>query len=165
MRENCRQKRHNDDKHRHENENAEIAHDRFQVGPRGTQNRLKIALGSLPGTPWRPRSSKGTSEAFSTCPGIVPGSPRQHPGGARRVPRGGPERQEERPGALRGDQNRRRGASGTQKSEFLACAALAHRLRSNDSTIFVDFWVFRKMQKRSNVLRLPVKIKVRHFAL
>ena len=78
---------------------AEIAPNRFQGDSRGTQNRLKIAPRSLPGTPWRPRSSQGPSGAFSTCPGIFPGSSRQRPCSARRVPKGGPERQEERPGA------------------------------------------------------------------
>ena len=145
--------------------NAEIAQNRFQGNPRGTQNRLKIAPRSLPGTPWRPRSSQGPSGAFSTCPGIVLGLSRQRPGSARRVPKPGPGRQEERPGALRGGQNRCRGASGSEKSEFFACAALAHRLRSDYSTMFVDFRIFRKTQKRSNVLRLPIKIKVQHFAL
>ena len=99
--------------------NAEIAQNRFQGDPRGTQNRLKIAPRSLPGTPWRPRSSQGPSGAFSTCPGIVLGSSRQRPGSARRVPKPGPGRQEERPGALRGGQNRCRGISGSKKSEFL----------------------------------------------
>ena len=145
--------------------NAQIAPNHFQGDPWGTQNRLKIAPRSLPGIPWRPRSSQGPSGAFSTCPGIVLGSFRQHPGSAQRVPKPGPGRQEERPGALRGGQKRCRGGSASEKSEFFACATLAHRLRSDCVTIFADFRIFLKMQKRSNVLRLPVKIKVRHFAL
>ena len=108
-----------------------------------------------------PKRSQHAPRSSRDRPSSIPGAPGESPGAAPSVRKSG----RERPGALRGDQNRRRGASGTQKSEFFACAALAHRLRSDYSTIFIDFRIFRKMQKCSNVLRLPVKIKVRHFAL
>ena len=47
----------------------------------------------------------------------------------------------------------------------MARAAFLHRVRSGFSPIFIDCRPFRKMQKRSDVPRMPVKIKVQPFAL
>ena len=43
--------------------------------------------------------------------------------------------------------------------------AFVHRLQSGFSPILIDYRPFRKMQKRSDVPRMPVKIKVQPSAL
>ena len=62
--------------------NAEIALKRFQGYPWGTQNRLKIAPGSLPGT-LAPKKLPGTIRSVLDMPrdrpGIVPAAFRERP--------------------------------------------------------------------------------------
>ena len=108
--------------------NAIIAHNHFQGAQK---NHLK----SLPGASWASRGAQGAPRDHLERSRHAPGSSRDRPGSIPGAPgespRAGPSVRKsarERPGALRGDQNRRRGASGSQKSEFFACAALTERL-------------------------------------
>ena len=96
-------------------------------------------LGSVLG---RPRRALGAS-------GDSPRAPRDARKGAR-----------ERPGAFRGDQNRRQVASRSEKNVFFSRGSFAQRRRSDFSTIFIAFWFFRKVSKPSKVPHLPAKTEV-----
>ena len=93
----------------------------------GTQNRLKIASGTLSG---HPVASKSVPKASRERLGSVPERPRRAAGasgGSPRVPRDARKGALERLGARRGDQNRRQVASGNKKFELSWHGSLADR--------------------------------------
>ena len=111
---------------------------------------------------------KSVPKASPERPGSVPERPRRAPGvpeGSPRAPRDARNDALERPGARRGDQNRRQVASGSGKIEFSSCSSFAKHRRSDFSSIFVDFRFFCEVCEPLKVLRLPVKTEVRLFAL
>ena len=72
---------------------------------------------------------------------------------------------QERSGEVRGDENRRRVASASEKIEFFSIGSFAQRRRTDFSTTFVSFGFFCKVCEPSKVLRLLAKTEVRPFAL
>ena len=124
--------------------------------PQESQNRVKIARGTLSG---HPVASKSVPKASRECLGSVPERPRRAAGasgGSARLPRDARNGTLERLGARRRDQNRRQVASGTEKIEFSSRFAFARHRRSDVSSIFVDFCFFRKVRNVCFVPRLPV---------
>ena len=71
----------------------------------------------------------------------------------------------ERPGARRGDQNRRQIASGSEKTELFLRGAFAKHRWSDAPTIFDDFRLRCKVGEPLKVLRLLAKTKVRPLSL
>ena len=133
--------------------------------PRGTQNRFKIAPGTLSG---QPVACKSVPKASQERLGSVPERPRRAPGvpgGSPRAPCGARKGALERPGARRGDQNRRQVASGSGKIEFSSRCAFAKHRRSDCSSILDDFRFFCKVCEPLKVLHLSAKTEVRPFAL
>ena len=127
---------------------------------RGTQNRLRTGPGSLSG---RPVATKSIPMASRERLGSVLGRPRRAlgaSGDSPRAPRDARKGARERPGAPRGDQNRRQVASRSEKIDFFSRGSFAQRRRSDFSTIFIDFRFFRKVSEPSEVLRLPAKTEV-----
>ena len=118
--------------------------------PRGTQNRLKIASGTLSG---HPVACKSVPKASRERLGSVPERPRRAPGvpgGSPRAPRDAIKGALERPGARRGDQNRRQVASGSEKIEFFSHGSFAQAFRSDDS--FHDFGQFSVFSQNAKSL-------------
>ena len=80
---------------------------RSREGSWGTQNRVKIAPGTLSGGLVAPKSvPKASRERRRSVSGRPRGDPRA-PGGFPRAPRDAKKTGQERPGARRGDRNRR----------------------------------------------------------
>ena len=107
-----------------------------QETPRGTQNRLKIASGTLSG---HPVASKSVPKASRERLGSVLERPRRAPGvpgGSPRAPRDARKGALERLGARRGDQNRRQVASGNKKFELSWHGSLADRFSVDFRSIF-----------------------------
>ena len=107
--------------------------------PRGTQNRLKIAPGTLSG---HPVASKSVPKASRERLGSVLERPRRAPGvpgGSPRAPRDARKGALERLGARRGDQNRRQVASGNKKFELSWHGSLADRFSVDFRPIFDRF--------------------------
>ena len=129
--------------------------------PKSTQNRS----GTLSG---HTMASKSVPKASREGLWSVPEHPRRAAGASGwslTEPRDARKGALERPGARRGDQNRRQVASGGGKIELFLRCAFAKRRRSDVSSIFVDFRFFRKVRNVCFVPRLPAKTEGRPFAL
>ena len=146
---------------RHENRHE----NRSKIGPGSSPGAPKIDLKSVPGptrdAQWRSGTSRSRLGASRERPRRAPGAPGESPRTARDAQRGARERS----GEGRGDQNRRRVASASEKIEFFSLGSFAKRRRTDFSTIFVSFWFFCKVCEPSKVLRLLAKTEVRPFAL
>ena len=125
------------------------------------QNWLKIDPGTLSGRPVAPKgvwkASRSVLEASRSTLGL--------PGGSPRAARDAKKSARERPGTLRGRQNRRQVAPGSAKIDFFSRGWVAKRRRSDFPSIFVDFRAFRKVCEPSKVPRLSAQSRVRPFAL
>ena len=112
---------------------------------RGAKIDPKIAPGSVPGHPAAPKELPGTirtvADAPRECPGSVPGAP----GGSPRAPRDDQKDSQARSGTRRGNQNRRRVASGSEKIEFFSHNTFEKASWNDFSSIFVGFRLFCKI--------------------
>ena len=142
-----------------------INKNRSKTGPGSGPRAPKIDLKSVPGptrdAQWRSGTSRSRLGASRERPRRAPGAPGESPRTARDAQRGARERS----GEGRGDQNRRRVASASEKIEFFSLGSFAKRHWTDFSTIFVSFWFFCKVCEPSKVLRLLAKTEVRPFAL
>ena len=146
---------------RHENRHE----NRSKIGPGSSPGAPKIDTKSVPGptrdAQWRSGTSRSRLGASRERPRRAPGAPGESPRAARDAQRGARERS----GEGRGDQNRRRVASASEKIEFFSLGSFAKRRRTDFSTIFVSFGFFCKVCEPSKVLRLLAKTEGRPFAL
>ena len=84
------------------------------------------------------------------------------------MPKGASRRQKERagaPGTPPRRQNGRQVAPGSANIKFFLRGLFAKRRRADFPSILVDFLLFRKVRECSEVPCLPVKTRVRPFAL
>ena len=119
---------------------------RSQQRSRGTQNRVKIAPGTLSGHPVVPKSvpevSREHLRSFSGRPRCAPGAPGESPRASRNTKKSA----RELPGARRGHQNRRQVSSGSEKIEFCSRDPFAAHRRS-DFVNFCRFAVFFRFMR------------------
>ena len=133
--------------------------------PKSSQNRSRSPLGTPRGTQER---SGGLSGAAWEHAGSVLARPRRAPGAHGDPPRTPWEARKSargRPGARRGNQNRRAVASGNKKIDFPSCGSCAKRHWADFSPIFVELLYFCNISEPLKVPRLPAKTKVRAFTL
>ena len=118
---------------RHENRHE----NRSKIGPGSSSGAPKIDLKSVPGptrdAQWRSGTSRSRLGASRERPRRAPGAPGESPRAARDAQRGARERS----GEGRGDQNRRRVASASEKIELFSLGSLAKCRRTDFSTIFI----------------------------
>ena len=120
---------------------------------------------SIQNRSWDPR---GTPHAAQERSGGVSGRPRGEtgaPGGSQRAPRDPGNSDRERPGARRGDQNRRQNASGNEEIELFSGRPFLQHRRSDFLSISVDFRCVCEVGDSLKVPRLPAKTEVLHFVL
>ena len=113
---------------------AEIHPNSPPGGSRETPNRVKIASGTLSGRPVAPRSiPKASRERLRSVSGRPRGDPAA-PGDSPKAPQDAKKTAQERPGARRGDQNRRQVASRSENIELF----FARLVRAASSQRFFD---------------------------
>ena len=112
--------------------------------PKSCRNRPKIDLGTLLGHPRRPRVAQERLRGAPRVSGSVQGAPRESPRSLPGAAGDTPGRQKGRPGACRGDRNRRRVASRSEKIASLPRTSFGKRRRRDFRSIFGSiFEVFR----------------------